>query len=111
MNPFLVREVQPPLIYVGGDGRLKQHTIEQIYLHLLLLLFLLPCSSSSSFFVRSSSLQGDEPRGSRGGQTDLGQPIAAARPDGVPPARGVSGPQKHPPDCLRTALPAGSPST
>ena len=87
MNPLLVREVQPPLIYVGGDGRLKQHTIEQICLHLLPLLFLLPCSSSSSFFVRSSSLQGGEPRGSRGGQADLGQPIAAARPDGVPPGR------------------------
>ena len=24
MNPFLVREVQPPLIYVGGDGRLNK---------------------------------------------------------------------------------------
>ena len=23
MNPLLVREVQPPLIYVGGDGRLN----------------------------------------------------------------------------------------
>ena len=24
MNPLLVREVQPPLIYVGGEGRLKK---------------------------------------------------------------------------------------
>ena len=32
-------------------------------------------------------LQGGEPRGPRGDQVDLGQPIAAARPDGVPPGR------------------------
>ena len=25
MNPLLVREVQPPLIYVGGDDRLKNN--------------------------------------------------------------------------------------
>ena len=42
MNPLLVREVQPPLIYVGGDGRLKQHTIEQINILLFHLRFISP---------------------------------------------------------------------
>ena len=108
MNPFLVQEVQPPLIYVGGDGRLKQHTIEQINLHILPLLFLLPCSSSSSFFVHSSSLQGGEPRGPRGDQVDLGQPIAVARPDGVPPGRvGCRVYKSARRIVLRTTLPAG----
>ena len=33
MNPLLVQEVQPPHIYVRGDGRLKQSTpVEQINL-------------------------------------------------------------------------------
>ena len=45
------------------------------------LVLLLP---RSSFVLR---LQGGEPRGPRGGQANLGQPIAAARPDGVPPGR------------------------
>src|ERR1041385_8656706 len=30
-------------------------------------------------------LQGNDPRGSRGDQVDLGQPIAVVPPDGVPP--------------------------
>ena len=50
MNPLLVREVQPPLIYVGGDGRLKQHTIEQINILLFHLRFYL----STVFLSRSS---------------------------------------------------------
>ena len=41
MNPLLVREVQPPLIYVGGDGRLKGDTIEQTHL-LLFTVFTFP---------------------------------------------------------------------
>ena len=40
-------------------------------------------SRSSLFFVFESC----EPRGSRGERIDLGQPIAAALPDGVPPGR------------------------
>ena len=83
MNPFLVREVQPPLIYVGGDGRLnntqsnKQYTTfsSTFYLSIVFL------SRSSSFFV----LESCKYRGSRGERIDLGQPIAAALPDGVPP--------------------------
>ena len=88
MSPFLVQKVQPPHIYVRGDGRLNNNT-QSIYQYIIfyLYLYLLPCSSSFSFFVRSSSLQGGEPRGSRGVQADLGQPIAAARPDGVPHGR------------------------
>ena len=35
MNPLLVWEVQPPLIYVGGDGRLKN--IQSIYIQFNLL--------------------------------------------------------------------------
>ena len=36
-----------------------------------------------SFFA----LEGSDPRGSRGERIDLGQPIAAALPNGVPPGR------------------------
>ena len=90
MNPsfFLAREVQPPLIYLRGDARLNNtQSINQSTTFYLLSFLLNPSSSSSSFFVCSSSLQGGEPRGPRGDQVDLGQPIAAARPDGVPPGR------------------------
>ena len=87
-NLFLTQEVQPPLIYLRGDGRLNNTQSTNQSTTFYLLSFLLnPNSSSSSFFVRPSSLQGGEPRGPRGDQVDLGQPIAAARPDGVPPGR------------------------
>ena len=60
MNPLLVREVQPPLIYVGGDGRLKQHTIEQINILLFRvhLLFISPLylSSRSSLVLHAGGL-------------------------------------------------------
>ena len=87
MNPLLVREVQPPLLYVGGDGRLNntQSTYQSIIFYLYL--YLLPLFFFFSFFVRSSSLQGGEPRGPMGDQVNLGQPIATAHPDGVPPGR------------------------
>ena len=91
VNPslFLAREVQPSLIYLRGDGRLNNNTqsINQSTTFYLLSFLLNPSSSSSSFFIRSSSLQGGEPRGPRGDQVDLGHPIAATRPDGVPPRR------------------------
>ena len=84
---MLVRGVQPPLIYVGGDGRLNNtQSIKSIYyffcVHLLLSLTLV-----SFFLVLRSffALEGSDPRGSRGERIDLGQPIAAAIPDGVPP--------------------------
>ena len=54
------------------------------------LVLLLP---HSSFILL---LQGGEPRGLRGGQADLGQPIAAVRPDGVPPGRVGFGSTKAP---------------
>ena len=88
VNPslFLAREVQPPLIYLRGDGQLNNtQSINQSTTCYLLSFLLNPSSSSSSFFVRSSSLQGGEPRGPRGDQVDLGQPIAVALPNGVPP--------------------------
>ena len=47
MNPLLVREVQPPLIYGGGDGRLRKTTIEQTHL----LLFYCFYFRSSFIFV------------------------------------------------------------
>ena len=95
-NPslFLAREVQPPLIYLRGDGRLNNTQLIKSYTTFYLLSFLLnPSSSSSSFFVRSSSLQGGDPRGPRGGQADLGQPIAAAPRRGPSRACGVLGPK------------------
>ena len=85
VNPslFLAREVQPPVIYLRGDGRLNntqsQTHLQPFHLRLVLPSFLLP--RSSSFFV----LESCECRGYRGGLTDRGQPIAAALPDRVPP--------------------------
>ena len=57
VNPslFLAREVQPPLIYLRGDGRLNNTQSNKSSTTFYLLSFLLnPSSSSSSFFVRSS---------------------------------------------------------
>jgi hypothetical protein len=106
-GPFLVREVHPPHIYVRGDGRLnntqsnKSSTIFYLFYLLPLFFFFLVLRS---FFL----LQGGEPRGPRGGQADLGQPIAAARPDGVPPGRvGFRVYKSARRIVLRTALPAG----
>ena len=86
MNPLLVREVQPPLIYVGGDGRLNNTQSNKSIYYFFLSTFYLSTvflSRSSLFFVFESC----ESRGSRGERIDLGQPIAAALPDGVPPGR------------------------
>ena len=56
MNPLLVREVQPPLIYVGGDGRLNNtnQTNQSITLLCSSTFYPLPLYLSFSFFVRSS---------------------------------------------------------
>ena len=83
MNPLLVREVQPPLIYVGGDSRLNNtQSNKSIYYFFIYVLSLHRfLSRSSLFFVFESC----ESRGSRGERIDLGNPIAAAIPDGVPP--------------------------
>ena len=110
MNPLLVREVQPPLIYVGGDGRLNntQSNKSIYYFSSMFYLSTVFLSRSSLFFVFESC----ESRGSRGERIDLGQPIAAALPDGVPPGGvGFSGLQKRPSTVLRIALSVGSPST
>jgi hypothetical protein len=45
MNPLLVREVQPPLIYVGGDGRLNNTQSNNQYTTFSIYSFI-----SSSFF-------------------------------------------------------------
>ena len=110
VNPslFLAWEVQPPLIYLRGDGRLNNTQSNKSSTTFYLLSFLLNPSSSSSFFVRYSSLQGGEPRGPRGGQADLEHPISAARPDGVPPGRvGFRVFKSARRIVLRIALPAG----
>ena len=108
MSPFLVWKVQPAHIYVRGDGRLNNtQSIYQyiIVLHLPLSLSLVLLLPRSSFILR---LQGGEPRGPRGGQADLGQPIAAARPDEVPPGRvGFRVYISARRIVLRTALPVG----
>ena len=109
VNPslFLAREVQPPLIYSRGDGRLNNtQSNKSIYIFYLYFSFSLVLLLPRSLFVLR--MQGGEPRGPRGGQADLGQPIAAARPDGVPPGRVAFRVIKS--TCrivLRTALPAG----
>ena len=89
VNPrlFLAREVQPPLIYLRGDGRLNNTQSIKSSTTFYLLSFLL---NQFFFFLVLRLfflLQGGEPRGPRGDQVDLGQPIATARPDGVPPGR------------------------
>ena len=100
MNPLLVREVQPPLIYVGGDGRLNNTQSNKSIYYFFLSTFYLSTvflSRSSLFFVFESC----ESRGSRGERIDLGQPIATVLPDGVPPGGvGVFGCAKAPVDCL-----------
>ena len=58
VNPslFLVRKIQPPLIYLRGDGRLKQHQSNQSinYTFVFIYFYSLPVYLSFSFFVRSS---------------------------------------------------------
>jgi len=57
MNPLLVREVQPPLIYVGGDGRLRYtQSNKHIYYFLLSLLFRLPFSIFVALLEKHPSL-------------------------------------------------------
>ncbi len=90
VNPslFLAREVQPPLIYVGGDGRLNNTNRTNLSITLLCSsTFISPLYLFFSFFASSSCWRAADPRGSRGKRIDLGQPIAAAIPDGVPPGR------------------------
>src|SRR3954471_13175285 len=88
MNPFLVREVQPPLIYVGGDGRLNNtQSNKSIYYFFVFIYFYLSLVSFFSFFASSSCWRAADPRGSRGERIDLEQSIAAASPDGVPPGQ------------------------
>ena len=85
MNPFLVREVQPSLIYVGGDGRLNNtQSINQSTTFSCSSTFISPLVSFFSFFTSSSCWRAADPRGSRAERIDLEQPIAAALPDGVP---------------------------
>ena len=55
MNPLLVREVHPPLIYVGGDGRLNNQSNQSIYYTFVFIyLYPLPLYLSFSLFIRSS---------------------------------------------------------
>ena len=61
-----------------------KHTIEQTSTTLPFVFSFVRLLSRSSFIFL---LQGGEPRGPRGDQVDLGQPIAAACPDRVPPGR------------------------
>ena len=114
VNPslFLAWEVQPPLIYLRGDGRLNNtQSNKHIYYFFVFISIPYPCIFFlvlRSFFL----LQGGEARGPRGDQVDLGQPIAAARPDGVLPGRvGFRVYKSARRIVLRTALPDGSPST
>jgi hypothetical protein len=82
VNPslFLAREVQLPLIYMRGDGRLNNNTQSQ-KTNLQTFPALVFASRSSTFFV----LESFDLRSPRGGRTDLGQPITTVRPDGVSP--------------------------
>ena len=53
MNLLLVREVQPPLIYVGGDGRLNNTQSNKHIYYFFVFIYLLPLylSSRSSFVL------------------------------------------------------------
>ncbi|KAK1631673.1 hypothetical protein QYE76_005988 [Lolium multiflorum] len=63
------------------------------------------------YWIREiDGLEAANPRGPRGGQADLGQPIAAASPDGVPPGRaGFRVYKRARRTVLRIALPASLP--
>ena len=87
MNPFLVREVQPPLIYVGGDGRLNNTQSNKSLYHFYLYFYLLHLFFFFLVLRLFFLLQGGKPRGPRGDHVDLGQPIAATRLDGLSPER------------------------
>jgi hypothetical protein len=85
---FLAGEVQPPLIYlIRGDCRLNNTQLINSSITFYLYFYPLPLFFFflvlRSFFL----LQGGKPRGPRGDQVDLGQPIAAATHDGVPPGQ------------------------
>lgn len=95
-----------------GDGRLKPTPIEQINLLLFRVHLLLSLSPCIFLLVLrcSSGLEAANPRGPRGGQADLGHPIAAASPDGVPPGRAGFRVYKSARwTVLRIALPASLP--
>ena len=115
VNPsfFLAREVQPPLIYLRGDGRLNNTNRTNTSITFWCSsTFISPLVSFFSFFTSSSCWRAADPRGSRGERIDLEQPIAAARPDGVPPGRvGFRVYKSARRIVLRTALSGGSPST
>ena len=88
MNHLLVREVQPPLIYLRSDGRLNNtQSNKHIYYFFVFIYFLSLRLSFFSFFASSSCWRAADPRGFRGERIDLKQPIAAASPDGVPPGQ------------------------
>jgi hypothetical protein len=71
---------------VRGDGRLKQHQSNKHIYNFSCSSISLPCTLLL-VLRRSSRLEAANPRGSRGGQADLGQPIAATHAEVVPPGR------------------------
>ena len=89
VNPNLSLHGKSSRPYIRGCRLIDPTPIEQTHLQLFHVhqhFIPLPCI----FLLvlrRSSRLEAATPRGSRGGQADLGQPIAAASPDGVPPRR------------------------
>jgi hypothetical protein len=98
MNPalFLARKVQLLLIYVRGDGQLNQHQLNKHIYNFFVFLYPYPCIFLLVLHS-SSGWRTVNPRGSRGGQADLGQPIAVVRPDGSLPGEQGFGSQKRPP--------------
>jgi hypothetical protein len=101
VNPalFLAREVQPLLIYVRGAGQLKKHQSNKHIYNFFVFIYPYPCILLL-VLRRSSRLEAANPRGSRGGQADLGQLIATTRPDGSLPGERGFGSQKRMSDCL-----------
>jgi hypothetical protein len=103
-NPrlFLARRVHPLLIYVICEGcrRIKTTSIEQTHLYFFVFIYLsLPCTFASRSLL-FFNWKAANPWGSGGIQANLGQPIAAARPDGVSPGRVGFRVSKRPLDCL-----------
>ena len=88
---------------MNNTQSIKSSTTFYLYLYLSPLFFFFLVLRL--FFL----LQGGEPRGPRGDQVDLGQPIAATRPDGVPPGRVGFRVQKRRLAVLRIALEVGLP--
>ena len=98
MNPLLVREVQPPLIYVGGDGRLNNtnQTNQSITLLCSSIFIPYPCI----FLSRSSRWRAAIHEALGASESTQGSPQPPHSLTGSLPGVWGFGSSKAPVDCL-----------